>query len=485
MGEPEILDHPPKTTRSPNRRKRILFIAGILLLACLVVSGLSYVWLEDHSLHRAREEADQLDPGWQLEELIARRATIPDEQNSALAIRAARAALPASWPMWDAAPQNNKLSIQEAEAIQKLVSRQDLCVLWDERSLKILRDEVARAEPALAEVRKVLNLPRGRHPLTFSPDIISTLMPHLDDVRQCVNLLAEEARLRALDGDAEGALTSSRCIVNAGRSLGDEPTLLALLIRLAIRQVALKRIEQTLALGQPQAAALAALQSLLEEEEREPLFLVGMRGERACSDRTIQSIKPSQIPRLLAGFVTQPSTYERLEFVVIAGSIKSQRAALLHWNNRVVEIAKLPLEEQNRGLVELEASAKTLPKLARLLAPAAVKIGDAWIRSQMSMRCAIALLAAERYRQAHGHWPKTLADLMPEYLQQVPVDAYDGAPLRFRPFSEGVLVYSIGPDRVDNGGNLDDNPQKQGTDWGFRFWDVARRRQPPRPPKEN
>jgi hypothetical protein len=48
---------------------------------------------------------------------------------------------------------------------------------------------------------------------------------------------------------------------------------------------------------------------------------------------------------------------------------------------------------------------------------------------------------------------------------------------------DGVVIYSVGADGKDNGGKLDKNPTKDGTDRGFRLWDVPKRRQPPKPPK--
>src|SRR5262249_32409537 len=124
-------------------------------------------------------------------------------------------------------------------------------------------------------------------------------------------------------------------------------------------------------------------------------------------------------------------------------------------------------------------SEQNLPLLGRRFCPQAVMMGENWIRWQASLRCAISLLAVERYRQVHGHWPKSLADLVPDYLAKVPVDPYEAAPLRFRPFAEGVMVYSIGADRQDNGGKVDTHFMTKGSDYGFRLWDVTRRRQPP------
>lgn len=55
---------------------------------------------------------------------------------------------------------------------------------------------------------------------------------------------------------------------------------------------------------------------------------------------------------------------------------------------------------------------------------------------------------------------------------EVPLDAYDGKPIRYRRLADGVVVYSVGADGKDDGG-------KAGADLGYRLWDVDRRRQPP------
>jgi hypothetical protein len=45
---------------------------------------------------------------------------------------------------------------------------------------------------------------------------------------------------------------------------------------------------------------------------------------------------------------------------------------------------------------------------------------------------------------------------------------------------DGVVIYGLGPDLTDNQGNL--HPfglTPDGTDVGFRLWEVGKRRQPP------
>jgi hypothetical protein len=99
------------------------------------------------------------------------------------------------------------------------------------------------------------------------------------------------------------------------------------------------------------------------------------------------------------------------------------------------------------------------------------------------LRCALAALVAERYREARQHWPASLDALVAAgYLQAVPVDPYDGKPLRYRALADGILIYSTGPDRVDNGGVVNrPNPTVAGADIGFQLWDPDQRGRPPTP----
>jgi hypothetical protein len=88
------------------------------------------------------------------------------------------------------------------------------------------------------------------------------------------------------------------------------------------------------------------------------------------------------------------------------------------------------------------------------------------------LRCLAAALAAERYRLAFNAWPDTLECLTPDFLAAVPRDPFDGQPLRFRRTENGIVVYSVAEDRVDNNGNLAAFAREPGTDLGFRLFDV-------------
>jgi len=61
-------------------------------------------------------------------------------------------------------------------------------------------------------------------------------------------------------------------------------------------------------------------------------------------------------------------------------------------------------------------------------------------------------IAAEMYRLDHGAYPKSLEALAPKYLATLPNDTFSGQPLNFKSLPDGVLIYSVGPNGIDDGG---------------------------------
>jgi hypothetical protein len=68
------------------------------------------------------------------------------------------------------------------------------------------------------------------------------------------------------------------------------------------------------------------------------------------------------------------------------------------------------------------------------------------------LRAAAVGLAAVRFRQAEGRWPKSLEELVPKWMSEAPIDPFTEKPLVYRVEEEGVVVYSIGVDSKDDGG---------------------------------
>jgi hypothetical protein len=76
------------------------------------------------------------------------------------------------------------------------------------------------------------------------------------------------------------------------------------------------------------------------------------------------------------------------------------------------------------------------------------------LRAQTEAQMVVAAIALKRYYMAHNSYPSALGDVVPQLVQRVPIDFMDGNDLRYRLNSDGTyLLYSVGEDSIDNGGD--------------------------------
>ena len=66
-----------------------------------------------------------------------------------------------------------------------------------------------------------------------------------------------------------------------------------------------------------------------------------------------------------------------------------------------------------------------------LFSPMGVSFSVRIYREIARLRCAATACAVERYRLKHGKLPKDLNALVPEFMNKVPIDPFDGKPLRY------------------------------------------------------
>jgi len=78
---------------------------------------------------------------------------------------------------------------------------------------------------------------------------------------------------------------------------------------------------------------------------------------------------------------------------------------------------------------------------------------DSLVKNESSRELAIAAIALKRFELRRGRLPRDLQELRPEFLRDLPVDFYDGKPVRYRlEAAGGFTLYSVGADFQDDGG---------------------------------
>jgi hypothetical protein len=460
---------------------------GIVLLAAAAFAG----WLAYRHVGRARDLRDAIaaaeaaDPLLRLEAIEAARAAVPDSENSSLVIRRVLARLPQGRrPPYDLDDVHRREAVYQALSPDVRLTDTQYAVMID-----ALEGVEAGIGPALALARH----PRGRHAITYAPDAVSTLLRHVDDIGVVHWQILQPLLLVSIhEGDAAGALRACHATLNLGRSMGDEPIMVSQLNRTRYSREAVRGLERLLGQGEVSEADLARMQAELAAEAAFDPWALALRGERAEAFQALEAVRQGLIkPSLLAAYTVggrggpPPTPAERFREWLndhFPPDVRPAQAWVLRHATRLQDTARLPWPERRAAVEALAGEEADAPELARLLMFNNLRAVTVLQNAVARCRCGVVMLALERHRLRHGDWPKSLTDLVPELLPTVPLDPFDGRPLRYRRLADGVVVYSVGADGTDDGGELADGfPPPNGKDLGVRLWDVPRRRQTPPP----
>jgi len=217
----------------------------------------------------------------------------------------------------------------------------------------------------------------------------------------------------------------------------------------------------------------SALAEILQADAPPVSLLTRFRGEILYV--TLMSEKDLQIPLEPDSMATDESD-ERLlpEGVTPKTALQAFRArALQHFteafeearkcqtileaNNRFADVLERPFERQDPTRVAMGAF---LPPLRGA--------GQSFLRSLAQRRAFQGLVNALAYRMREGRFPTSVQEMGFTLL-----DPFTDQPVRFRETNGGILVYSVGPDKVDQQVRERGEPGPSSDDVSARFPHVA------------
>lgn len=147
----------------------------------------------------------------------------------------------------------------------------------------------------------------------------------------------------------------------------------------------------------------------------------------------------------------------------------------LHYSEVEAELkrnaSQLPNYEHRPGPISIILSGNAAGQIVfYLMMPAMAKAQEKKSQANVQLQATRTILALRAYQLTHGRLPENLTALVPEFLDAVPIDDFDGQPLRYS--AEKKIVYSVGKNLKDDGGDDcgSDAPDAQRhLDLGFKF----------------
>jgi hypothetical protein len=326
-----------------------------------------------------------------------------------------------------------------------------------EAMTKALLDCLARNQECLSLLHEAGMIGQCRYGWDWRPD---TGGLQLGAVRHCGMLLELRGIYDAYGGDPNAVIGCIRDGLRLADSLRQEPTLISYFVRIACIAFALRDLERSLSLTFFTEEQLRELNDALTSAGETLSFVQALVAERCCLIETCRD------PSLMSLY--RQNTLSRK----FPGEATRALQDVLDCMGDYIEAAELPPLQRAKRFREIATKVSRrsfLPRPVRSMPPAGMsRVSEIDLRIRAHLDLARTALALERQRLVTRELPECLEELVPWYLPQVPVDPFDGKPIRYRRRQPGYLLYSVAEDGQDNGGQeRDDVKNGEPYDWCF------------------
>lgn len=331
--------------------------------------------------------------------------------------------------------------------------------VYDEFTRRLESPAVIKAMTLIAQATE---RPQCRFNIDYSKGA-ETLLPHLAKLRNLSRFLGAVGGAAVERGDRESAWECALWELRLADSVRTEPLLISQLVRIAMASIACSTVQQAAVPLPPAAAIVPTLDQRLAGFDDPGPAVLAIDGERLIFTEWIFRQPQAKIQELLQAGAEAAAPAPTAEQVAAARVVCSQATA------RLAELAAQPYY-QVRG--ELEAFPGTIGRgnpLAQSLLPSLGNYCRRVAESQALVRVTRLGLRVTQHKAAQGAYPPSLAALkladIPAEKQQ---DPFTGKPLCYRPAGDGFVLYSVGPDGVDDGGTPRAGDAKVGYDLVWR-----------------
>ena len=297
----------------------------------------------------------------------------------------------------------------------------------------------------------------------------------LDSVQGIAFLLS----LRTLDSilrrDSNEATESIVSTLKLMRVFDVHPTMLVEGRKMLCVRLVCSDIQFLLMYCRPSQDQLKKLQSLLEETFQSDAMEKTFLAERVYQLEIARNVIPEDVVKkyLTAGAPNMPErlvvpglSWHRMQ--VFDGSLRYLRE--MAW---LITVARQPWPEPLDEITDANKSPSGRPsQIISSVIPFSRLTAD----TLAMVQCTTAAVAIERYRGQKGSIPGSLDDILPLYIESIPLDPFTGKPLLYNADVQSYTIYSTGANRADDGGAVVPGPNEPAMlDTGIRIKRVAAR----------
>jgi hypothetical protein len=439
--------------------KRLMILSGALVVGLVILRW----WWGFEANRRLQAQIEQHRAAGQpvyASEFDAELDAVPDEENAALLLEEAINAVVSttrSGVSVDDFQYEPKNVDQDTESARELIES-------NAEVLALARQARGRSQAAWSQ--RLTNLATTRNSALSSGQ------------RMLAKLLWLSGAFHYRTGNHAEAIETLHDLLSFNEAMASHPTLISSFVGWACYELGISLLEDCIpglsvhGTGPGQEAGVrpanrgqidTLLESLLDEAEARGALVRSYFGERASSLDLLDSVDRLGSGVLLGKGAQQRPLWNRVTDL-------AQRPIFILDTIRAVGLVTLAMEagaennwpEAAKHFPPTDESRSLLRSLTRPLTHTPFGGAYDWRSRSIQIhfkhlarrRMAATALALRLFEIDRGHRPKTLTELVPDYLAAVPIDPFspDDASIRYDPDAEYAVLYSVGANTRDDGG---------------------------------
>jgi hypothetical protein len=321
-------------------------------------------------------------------------------------------------------------------------------------------------QDAVSQALSVIEDGTQRRSCRFDHDYnagFNMLMPHLSGLRNIIRILGAKSCLQAEAGQPDAAWNLAQIQLKFADALRNEPVLISLIVRFASIRTSCETIHKISEVAPPSSEQYHSLEGLLSDYEDHTPLVLALDGERLLGGEWAFNLLRNGQANALSASTGHESELGMLLSLYSAFKPLSlaDHAAYIRIMGEYTRFVQQPYLPNGASTMDRKAEQmqSRLNIVTSMLVPGIGRVNERYWETIAQMRITRAGLAVLQDKKAQGAFPETLEELKIENLD----DPFSNEPLAYKPQEQDFIIYSVGPDQKDNGGNPKE--KKQETDW--------------------
>jgi hypothetical protein len=312
---------------------------------------------------------------------------------------------------------------------------------------------VAKNQDALILLHKALSMPHYWHEISAEKCFFESEIPRFSPYRQMALLLSYSAIAKSSAGNLTAAMQDLAAIETVSKHIKRYPTLISSMLSIAIDSIGVSSLEYILATSSHLSSGAIKLPVKVDatsvEETRNIFLFESLGGLQMFSkygaainfyDNSYHMPRDNHFYDYLWKYILDPVSNLAYSVFLYPVDIETQIKTIPEMSKHVKSYEELYYNTNKVNQIK-SSEGSVLSGISIISYGLFI---DRIMSNDARKGLADLALAVTAYKVERGRYPERVEELVPKYINRLPLDPYDNQPLKLKHIKGGLDLYSVG-----------------------------------------